>query len=109
MTGDSGPLLARRGHVWRRPLETAANWLVIAVGIAFVAGPMAAIVLSGLRADLFRLAGEGAVLRATATSLVLAALAAAGCVMLSLALVAARRALELARAGGRRSEEHTSE
>jgi thiamine transport system permease protein len=58
---------------------------------------MAAIVISGLEADLGRLAMDGAVRRAAFTSLALAAPAALLCVSLSLALVACRRALEYRR------------
>jgi len=60
---------------------------------------MAATVAAGLAADLERLAGERAVHAATATSLVLAAFAAFLCLLLSTALVMARRALELRRRG----------
>ena len=61
------------------------------------AGPLAAVTVSGLRADLARLAREPAVHAATLTSLVLALCAALLCVALSLALAAARRALEMKR------------
>src|SRR5690606_30771858 len=62
-------------------------------------GPMAATVAAGLVADLGRLAGESAVRAATVTSLVLASMAAALCLAMSIALVMMRRALELARRG----------
>lgn len=97
MTGDASLPVAPRRPVTRRPAESAANLALIAAALVFVAGPMAATVLAGVGADLMRLAGEAAVRRATATSLVLSALAAALCLVLAFALVAARRALELAR------------
>src|SRR5690606_7913833 len=57
----------------------------------------------GLAAELLRLAGEQAVQAATATSLLLAILAASLCLILSAALVVARRALELARGAAKPS------
>jgi thiamine transport system permease protein len=60
---------------------------------------MLATVLSGLEADLMRLAGEATVQRAAATSLILAGLAALLCVVLTLALAMARRAMQLQRRG----------
>jgi thiamine transport system permease protein len=77
--------------------ERLFNTVVLALGFLFVAGPMAAVVIAGLRADLGRLAGEASVHNAVATSLILAFAAAALSVVLSLALVSARRALELRR------------
>src|SRR5690606_19052223 len=75
----------------------AFNLVVIVAALLFVAGPISAIVVAGLKADLVRLAGEQAVQNATLTSLMLAGLSALLCVMLSLALAAGRRALELSR------------
>jgi thiamine transport system permease protein len=83
--------------------ENALNLLVIALAFLFVAGPMAAVVISGLAADLGKLVSEEAVRRATLTSLVLAVPAAFLSVSLSLALVACRRALEYRRRGKRTS------
>ncbi|MEX0954196.1 MAG: thiamine/thiamine pyrophosphate ABC transporter permease [Rhizobiaceae bacterium] len=77
--------------------ERLFNGVVLALGFLFVAGPMTAIVVAGLRADLARLAGEASVHNAVATSLILAFAAAALSVVLSLSLVSARRALELRR------------
>ena len=77
--------------------ERLFNGAVLVFGFLFVAGPMAAVVIAGLRADLARLAGEASVHNAVATSLILALAAAALSVVLSLALVSARRALELRR------------
>lgn len=81
--------------------ERVWNGAILLAGALFVAGPMAAIVVAGLRADLWRLAGEASVHRAVLTSLVLALAAACLSVALSVALVSARRALELRRGGGR--------
>ncbi|OQM75135.1 thiamine/thiamine pyrophosphate ABC transporter permease [Manganibacter manganicus] len=82
--------------------ETAINAGLIVLALAFVAGPMVAIVAAGLQADLGRLAGEAAVQRAAATSIVLAFVSAFISALLSLALVAARRALSSRRRGGRK-------
>ncbi len=71
-------------------LETAVNFLVISLAALFVAGPMAAIVAAGLRADLARLAIDHAVWQATVTSLVFATFSAALCTALSLSFVMAR-------------------
>lgn len=79
------------------PLEAGCNGLVIVVAALFVIGPMMAVVVSGLNADLARLAGEVAVQRAIATSLILSFLAALLAVWLSYALVATRKSLEMAR------------
>jgi len=99
MTADANlPALSRRS-VFPRPGEAGFNGLIVLLALIFVAGPMAATVIAGLAADLSRLAGEHAVRAATATSLVLASLAALLCLLLSMALVMARRALELRRRG----------
>jgi thiamine transport system permease protein len=82
-------------------IERAVNLMVLALGFLFVAGPMAAIVVAGLRSDLARLAGEASVHAAVATSLILAALSATLSLALSLALVSTRRALELKRGNSR--------
>ncbi|MFC0209844.1 thiamine/thiamine pyrophosphate ABC transporter permease [Chelativorans intermedius] len=97
MTGDASLPVAPRRALFPGRVERGFNAAVILLSLAFVAGPMAATVAAGLRADLARLAGEGAVIAATATSLVLSALAALLCLLLSLSLVMARRALELRR------------
>ncbi len=78
-------------------MERVFNAAVLLIGFLFVAGPMAAVVIAGLRADLARLAGEASVHAAVATSLILALCAAALSVMLSLALVSTRKTLELRR------------
>lgn len=70
---------------------------VIIAALLFVAGPMVSVLLSGLGADLARLAGEAIVWRATLTSIALAALSACLACALAAALVMARRALEAGR------------
>ena len=82
------------------PAETALNGLLLAVTFAFVAAPMLAILASGLSADLTRLVGDGAVQRATATSLAFGLASAILSVCLSLALVAARRTVARQRRAG---------
>lgn len=73
--------------------EAALNTILLGMALLFVAGPLAATLVSGLQADLLRLAGETSVQRATATSVVLALAASALSVTLAWSLVAARRAL----------------
>ncbi|WEX09708.1 thiamine/thiamine pyrophosphate ABC transporter permease [Chelativorans sp. AA-79] len=101
MTGDANLPVAPRRTVFARPGEAGLNTAMILMALVFVGGPMAATVFAGLEADLSRLAGEPAVRGATATSFVLAAFAAILCLLLSIGLVVARRALEIARRGGR--------
>jgi thiamine transport system permease protein len=103
MASDASlPVAPRRPAVAGRG-ERAANAALILAALVFVAGPLAAVAISGLRADLARLAADPAVHKATLTSLVLALAAALLCVALSLALVAARRALEARRPRGARA------
>ncbi len=98
MAGDANlPVSPRRPAMARGP-ERLANGAIILAALLFVAGPLAATVIAGLRADLGRLATDPAVHAATATSLILAFGAAVLSVALSLSLVAGRRALELRRA-----------
>ena len=101
INADASLPAAPRRSVFPRPGETAFNVSVILLALVFVGGPIAATVIAGLGADLARLAGERAVHGATMTSLLLASLSAFLCLLLSFALVAARRALEMARGGGR--------
>jgi thiamine transport system permease protein len=99
--GDTNlPLSSRRYGEPSAP-ERLANILVITLAALFVAGPMLAVIASGLQADLVRLAGEATVLRATLASLAFATLAALLCLTLSLSLVTMRQRLEAARRGGR--------
>ncbi len=97
---DASLPVSPRKFVTVTPGERAFNLLVIVAALVLVAGPIAAIVLSGLDADLARLAGEASVRQATMTSIVLAVLAALLSVMLALSLSAARRALAARRTRG---------
>ena len=91
----------------RRPAVAGAgerliNAAAIAAALAFVAGPLAAVVVSGLGADLARLARDPAVHAATTTSLVLALMAGLLAVALALSLAMARRTIEQTRPRGSR-------
>ncbi|MEP9372225.1 thiamine/thiamine pyrophosphate ABC transporter permease [Mesorhizobium sp. KR1-2] len=99
VTGDANLSVVPRRYIPASRGETAFDIALIAITLVFVTGPMLAMVLSGLEADLARLAGETTVRRAAATSLVLACLSALLCVVLTVALTMARRALALQRAG----------
>ncbi len=79
--------------------ETIVNALLIAAAVLFVAGPLAATLISGLQADLTRLAGEASVQRAASTSIVFAVAASLVSVTLALSLVSARWALASASVG----------
>jgi len=96
-TGDANLPVAQRNYVRAQAGETAVNTAIIVAALVFVGGPMLATIVSGLEADLGRLAGEASVQRATLTSIALATLSATLAAMLALSLVMARRAL----AGGR--------
>lgn len=96
-TGDANLPVAGRRIADAGKGETLLNAALLGLAALFVAGPMAAVVASGLGADLSRLATERAVLAATGTSLVLAFGSAILSVALSLALVSTRRRLEAAR------------
>ncbi|MCG6114683.1 MAG: thiamine/thiamine pyrophosphate ABC transporter permease [Mesorhizobium sp.] len=97
VTADRGLPVAPSRPPLAGPIEKTVNIALIAAALAFVAGPMAAIVAAGLQADLPRLATDPAVHAATLTSLVLAALAAILSVTLSFALVSAASGLQQAR------------
>ena len=99
---DANLGVAPRRFVAVAATERLVNFAAILATALFVAGPIAAILLSGLASDLLRLSAEVSVQRACLTSLVFAALSAVISVLLSLALVAMRRALEGARRGGAR-------
>jgi thiamine transport system permease protein len=103
VSGDANLSVVSRRVRDATPIESVLNGLVIVLALLFVVGPMLATVLAGLEADLGRLAGETAVLRATATSLLLSTLAALMSVALSLSLVAARRVLQMERRADPRS------
>jgi len=98
--GDADLPVSGRRYAETGRGERIVNVLVLVLAALFVAGPMAAVVISGLSADLARLAGESAVHRATLTSLVLAALAAVLSIGISMSLVSMRQKLEAARRGG---------
>lgn len=92
-TGEANLSLSPRRFIAPGPAETRVNALVLALAVVFVASPVAAVVWSGLQADLTRLASESAVLEAVATSLVLAGGSALLAVCLAWSLAAARAAL----------------
>jgi thiamine transport system permease protein len=100
---DANLGVAPRRFVSVATTERLVNAVAIVATALFVCSPIAAIVASGLASDLLRLAGEVSVQRACLTSLALAAISAMISILLSLALVAMRRALEIARRGARRS------
>lgn len=81
----------------RRPraggVSALADAALIALSVLFVVGPLAAILISGLAADLGRLTRDPAVLDAACTSLVFALLAGLVAIALSLALSVGRAAL----------------
>jgi thiamine transport system permease protein len=95
--------VAPRRFVSVDPIEVLGNAAAILLTALFVAGPLAAIVVSGLSADLSRIAGETSVQRACLTSLAFAAMSGLTAVALSLALVAMRQGLQRERRGSRRS------
>ena len=101
MAGDANLPVAPRRPAVAGNAESLVNGALILAAVLFVAGPLAAVLISGLGADLARLARDPAVHGAALTSLVLALLAGMLSVALSLALVAARRAVELGRPRGR--------
>ena len=90
MSGEAALSVSSRRYLSPTVPERVANVAVIAVAVLLVAAPVAAVVISGLDADLGRLVGERAVQRALATSLLLAVLAALLCVLLTYAMVSAR-------------------
>ncbi|MEO3389109.1 thiamine/thiamine pyrophosphate ABC transporter permease [Mesorhizobium sp. CAU 1741] len=98
MAGDANLPIAPRRPVLAGCLETLINGGILIIALLFVAGPLVATVIAGLRADLARLVADPAVHAATATSLLLASASAVLCVALSLSLVSARRTMELRRA-----------
>lgn len=95
---DAGLPVSQRKFVTISPAEAALNAALIVLALIFVAGPIAAILIAGLAADLLRLAGEPAVQQATVTSIVLAVLSALLSVAIALSLAAARQALARRRA-----------
>ena len=97
MAGDASLPVAPRRPIHAQPGERLFNTALIMVALVFVAAPIAAIVVAGLRADIARLARDPSVHAATLTSLGLALAAAIICVILAIAQTAARRALEIRR------------
>jgi thiamine transport system permease protein len=91
VTGDANLVVARRRYAPVGRGERIFNTLCIALALLFVTGPMIAVVISGLEADLIRLVGETAFRKATLTSLVLAVLSATLAAFMAWALAAARR------------------
>jgi thiamine transport system permease protein len=100
---EANPGVSPRRYVSASLAEMLANAVLILAATVFVIGPMAAILVSGLAADLTRLAGEASVQRAGITSLTFAVLSGLIATLMSLALVGARRALEGKRHGKPRS------
>lgn len=99
LTGEANLTLSRQS--WRpapSPFERRLAMVVVLSGTAFVAGPILAIAVAGLRADLARLAMEPDLHRALATSLVIALASA----LLALALTQALLRLRLDRERSRR-------
>ena len=92
-SGEAALSVSRRNPMPAGGAESVINIALIALATVFVAGPLAAIVLSGLQADLGRLVADPAVQRATLVSLALAACSAALAVALSWSLAAGRRVL----------------
>jgi thiamine transport system permease protein len=93
MTADGSAALVSERPPMTTPTQTAVDLALIAAAGLFVATPMLSVVVSGLAANLARLATSPRVLSATATSLVLAILAATLSVVLALSLASARQAL----------------
>lgn len=77
----------------RNITDKIADALVISLGVIFILLPLAAVLVSGLRADMVRLAADPMVHRALSTSLAIALSSAFFCVLSGLALVAARQTL----------------
>ncbi|MCO6388225.1 thiamine/thiamine pyrophosphate ABC transporter permease [Aliihoeflea sp. 40Bstr573] len=100
LVGDAAMATVARRPAHRGSAGRLADGILIALAFVFVAAPMAAVVVSGLRAELARLAGDPAVHAAAITSLQLSALAAGGTLLLAVSLVRARQRLEVARRGG---------
>ncbi|MEQ8295107.1 MAG: thiamine/thiamine pyrophosphate ABC transporter permease [Nitratireductor sp.] len=100
LTAEANPSVSARRFSAPGTGERLANLCLIALAAIYVAAPLAAVLVAGLRADLPRLAGEAAVHRAAATSLVLAVCAAVLCLMLTYALVRTRHGLAGRRGSG---------
>src|SRR5690606_21263220 len=90
VTGDANLAIARHRHFGVGVMESVFNATCILLALICVAGPMAAIVISGLEADLGRLVGEAGFRRALVTSLALAVTSASLAAVAAWALAAAR-------------------
>lgn len=99
--GDASLSVAARRYETPSRLATGFDAAAVLLAAILVAGPLLAILAAGLRADLGRLATEGAVRDAVATSLVLAGLSAILCVALTLSMARTRHRLAAARRGTR--------
>lgn len=97
MVVDANLAITSRRPAMAGTASRIVNGSIIMIALAFVAGPLVATVIAGMRADLARLIAEPTVHAAATTSIVLAFLAALLCVILSVSLVVARRAMELGR------------
>lgn len=90
---DANLSVAQRKFVSIGRCEALLNGAAILLALLLVGGPLLAIVVAGLGADLGRLATDPAVHKAAATSLLLSLLSAFLSVALALSLAAARQAL----------------
>jgi thiamine transport system permease protein len=97
MAGEAAISVSSRRHATPGMAETIANGALIVLAGLFVVGPIVAIIVAGLQADLPRLAADPAVQGAVATSLVFSLCAGLLCVALTWALVVGRRAAEARR------------
>lgn len=87
MNGEPLP----HGRLMRpKPFETAVNSTLILMAALFVASPMLALVINGLGANIITLVLQHAVIKAVATSFVLAALAGMASCLMAIALLSAR-------------------
>lgn len=93
LVAERSAAVSRRRYVQASSGEAVVNGAVVLAAALFVLAPMAAVVVSGLQADLARLASERAVRSATLTSLVLGASSAVLAMAMSWALVSARQKL----------------
>ncbi|MGB6119550.1 MAG: thiamine/thiamine pyrophosphate ABC transporter permease [Mesorhizobium sp.] len=98
-TGDANLPVASRRFSDNSVTERLANTVIIAIAAIFVAGPIIAVFVSGVEADIARLVTERPVLRAASLSLSLALCSALIAVAMSLSLAAMRSRLARARRG----------
>lgn len=101
LTGDATLSVSAKRYGRPGALESWINAAIVFLAAALVGGPILAVVMAGLQADLVRLTTETAVRDAVATSLVLATLSAGLCVALTLPMAGARHRLATARRGTR--------